>query len=98
MARQHDFEDASFANEMLPLYGRQLYEAMFKPSAPYSTTHILARNYARRTIEIALLHSPDLLTDDEQRHITPPFTHGGIREWGESEDRNAEDYQDGNAL
>ena len=97
MARQHDFEDASFANEMLPLYGRQLYEAMFKPSAPYSTTHILARNYARRTIEIALLHSPDLLTDDEQRHITPPFTHGGIREWGESEDRNAEDYQDGNA-
>ena len=60
MARQHDFEDASFANELLPLYGRQLYEAMFKPSAPYSTTHVLARDYARRTIDIALDTPPSI--------------------------------------
>ena len=96
MARQHDFEDASFANELLPLYGRQLYEAMFKPSATYSTTHVLARDYARRTIEIAQIHHPRLLTDDERQHITPPFTDGGLREWGESEDRDAGDYRGGN--
>ena len=54
---------------------------MFKPNAPHSTTHILARDYARRTIDIALIHHPDLLTDDERKYITPPFTQGGIRKW-----------------
>ena len=97
MARQHDFQDASFTRDMLPLYGRKLYEAMFKPNAPHSTTHILARDYARRTIDIALIHHPDLLTDDERKYITPPFTQGGIREWGENEDRNEDEYRDGNA-
>ena len=92
MARQHDFQDSSFTREMLPLYGRKLYETMFKPNARYSTTHILARDYARRTIDIALIHHRDLLTDDERKFITPPFTEGGIREWGESKDG----YRDGN--
>ena len=96
MARQHDFQDSSFTREMLPLYGRKLYETMFKPNARYSTTHILARDYARRTIDIALIHHPDLLTAAEKRYITPPFTEGGIREWGESEDRDAGGYRDGN--
>ena len=97
MARQRDFQDDSFTRDMLPLYGRKLYENMFKPNAPHSTTHILARDYARRTIDIALIHHTDLLTDDERRYITPPFTEGGIREWGESEDRNEGEYRDGNA-
>ena len=97
MARQYDFQDSSFTREMLPLYGRKLYETMFKPNARHSTTHILARDYARRTIEIALIHYPDLLTDDERKYITPPFTDGGIRDWGESEDKNDGEYRDGNA-
>ena len=97
MARQHDFKDSSFATEILPVYGRKLYESMFTPNAAYSTTHILTRDYARRTIDIALIHHPDLLTVDERKCITPPFTEGGIRKWGESEDRNADDYRNGNA-
>ena len=97
MARQHNFQDTSFVREILPLYGRKLYENMFKPDAPHATTHILARDYARRTIDIALIHHPDLLTDDERKYITPPFTDGGIRDWGESDDRDAGKYQDGNA-
>ena len=97
MARQHNFHDPSFTREMLPLYGRKLYETMFKPKAPHSTTHILARDYARRTIDIALIHHPDLLTDDERKYITPPFTEGGIRVWAESADRNDGEYRDGNA-
>ena len=84
MARHNNFEDDSFITEVLSLYGRQLYENMFKPNAPHATTHILARDYARRTIDIALIHNPDLLTSDERERITPPFTDGGIREWGES--------------
>ena len=87
MARQNDFEDVSFVIEVLPKYAKQLYENMFELNAPHSTTHTLARDYARRTIDIALIHHPDLLTDDERERITPPFTDGGIREWGESENK-----------
>ena len=97
MARQHDFQGDSFTREILPLYGRKLYETMFKLDAPHATTHILARDYARRTIDIALIHHPDLLTGDEQKYITPPFTQGGIRQWGESEDKDAGGYREGNA-
>ncbi len=97
MAQQNDFEDASFVKETLPLYARQLYGNMFKPDAPHSTTHILARDYARRTIDIALIHHPDLLTGDERERISPPFADGGIREWGESEDRNEGEYEKGPA-
>jgi hypothetical protein len=96
MARQYNFEDRGFAETILPVYGHKLYAAMFKPSAPYTTTHILTRDYARRTIEIALMHRPNLLTSEELGRITPPFTEGGIRKWGSSEDRNKGEYRDGN--
>ena len=97
MARQNDSEDTSFVKEVLPLYARQLYENMFKSDASHSTTHILARDYARRTIDIALIHHPNLLTDDERGRITPPFTDVGIQEWGESEDRNKGEHEKGPA-
>lgn len=97
MARQYDFKDVSFTQNFLPLYGRELYEAMFKPNAPHSTTHILARDYARRTIDIALLHHPNLLTTEEKQRITPPFQDGGIQEWGQSEDSDVKRYLGGNA-
>ena len=87
MARHNTFEDDSFLEEVLPVYGRELYENMFKPDAPHATTHILARDYAKRTIDIALIHHSDLLTEFEQERITAPFMDGGIREWGESENR-----------
>ena len=87
MARQNNFEDTSFVDEMLPVYAKKLYESMFKPDAPHATTHILARDYAKRTVDIALMHYPNLLTADEQERITPPFTDGGIRKWCESENK-----------
>ena len=44
MARQHDFQDDSFTREILPLYGRQLYETMFKPKcAAFNNPHLSAR-------------------------------------------------------
>jgi len=97
MARQYDFEDPSFAESVLPVYGRKLYDAMFKPHAPHATTHMLARDYARRTIDIALIHHPGLLTAKQRECITPPFKEGGIRKWGKSKDRDEGKYRDGNA-
>ncbi len=85
MARQHDFADPSFAEYALPKYGRFLYESMFSPAAPHGTTHILARDYARHTVEIALLHHSSLLNPEQIERVRPPFTEGGIRIWGEAE-------------
>ncbi len=97
MARQNDFDDNIFVNKMLPKYAKQLYENMFKPNATHATTHILARDYAKRTIDIALIHQPDLLTDDEKVRIKPPYTDGGIHKWGESENKNDGEYEKGPA-
>ena len=88
MAHHNSFKDCNFLEEELHVYGRDLYENMFKPNAQHATTHILARDYAKRTIDIALIHQPDLLTDEEKKHIEPPYTDGGIREWGECENKN----------
>lgn len=97
MACQHNFNDSSFNKKILPIYSLKLFEFMFKEKAPYSTKHILARDYARRTIDIALIHNPNMLTKEEQKRIGPPYVDGGIRDWGESEDKNAGEYREGNA-
>jgi hypothetical protein len=97
MARQHDWDDLSFAKGDLPQWGRALYERMFAPTSPNATTHILSRDYAHWTIEIALLHHPNLLTQEERERIQSPYQEGGIREWGESEDLDRDKYREGNA-
>jgi hypothetical protein len=97
MAKQNDFTDRSFQNELLPFIGRSLYELMFAINAPYNTTHILAKDYARNTIEIAILHHPKLLSEEEKVRIHPSFKLDEIREWGESENRDKDKYSDGNA-
>lgn len=96
MARQYDFKDNIFSKEILPIYGRKLYDLMFKENAPYSTTHILKRDYARRIIEISLIHHPTILSKKEKKRIKPPYNAGGIRNWGKSEDKDKGKYRDMN--
>ena len=70
MARQNDLEDPALAAEMLPQLARHLFDSMFAPRAPYSTTHFLARDYAWRTIALVTLLHPDLFADEEAgRHV-----------------------------
>lgn len=96
MARHYDFRDPSFKDTLLPLYGRKVYDAIFRLDAPFSTTHILSRDYARHIIEVAALHHPELLNASERPRIEPPFHDGGIRKWGKSKDRNKDQYREGN--
>jgi len=74
-----------------------LYKAMFLPSSPHGTTHVLARDYARRTILCGLQVKSDLFSKGQIKRITPPFSYGGIRKWGRSQDRDEGKYRDGNA-
>ena len=96
MACQHGFQDRDFAGDVLPVWATRLYAAMFAPDAPHATTHLLARNYARRTIEIAARHRSDVLTDEQLERTRPPYEEGGIRDWGDSEDKNEGEYRNGN--
>ncbi|MBY0379696.1 MAG: NACHT domain-containing protein [Burkholderiales bacterium] len=83
MAENNPTGSTSFQDTILPEVSKKLYQLMFRLNAPYSTTHILARDYARRIIEIGLIYHPYILTNDEILQIMPPYKHGGIREWGE---------------
>jgi hypothetical protein len=95
MALQYDFQKSEFREEILPKSARNLYESMFKPDAPHATTHILSRDYAWRLIDAALIHNPDILASAEKQRITLPFRDGGIRNWGESEERDEDKYREG---
>lgn len=94
MAKKFDVEDKYFQQELLPIMGKRLYEAMFDPKAQYSTTHIMARDYASRIIEIAKDNHPLILTDEELLFTKRPYTIGGMRSWGQY-DRDEEDEQSG---
>ncbi len=93
MAMQND---ERFISDVLIGYVRKLFELIFDKEAPFSTTHILTRDYAKHTIDIALLYKNKLLTSEEKKRIKAPFKEMGIRVWGESEDRDKNGYRGGN--
>lgn len=82
MARQNDFDDESYRKVYLPLYGRFLFDNIFSTEAKYPTIHILARDYAKRTIDIALIHYSSLLTNSEKELIKYPLKDYFHKEWG----------------
>lgn len=83
MAEHSSLKTDKFRNEILPEIGKNIHNLMFSKNAPYSTTHILARDYARGVIEICLLHHPKILSAKETARIKPPYKNGGIRKLGE---------------
>ena len=97
MARQNDYNDFAYRDTWLPKYGRFLYDSFFDEKAKYPTTHILARDYAKRTIDISLLHYPDLLNKEEQKRINYLLENFSHKEWGRSQDKDRDKYRDGNA-
>lgn len=86
-----------FRSNILPEFAKRLYKRVFAIGAPSSTTHVLSRDYARRIIEIAMLHNPGILTTYERCLIMPPYRYGGIREWKTLKDPNEQKYRNGNS-
>jgi hypothetical protein len=91
MAKHVDLTDPAFVTDTLPTYARSLYSSMFQEDALFSTTHHLMREYGSRTLEMAALHSSDRFTPQEVQRTKPPFSDGGLREWGESDVENRSD-------
>lgn len=96
MAMAFYMQEGEFNKTILPEYTKSLYKEMFATRARFSTTHLLMRDYAKRTIELALIQSPRILDSKQKKKIKSPFKSGGIRKWGESEDKNKDEYREGN--
>jgi hypothetical protein len=97
MTLHGDPANQDFTGRILPSFAVKLCQQMFEKDAPYSTTHALMRDFARHTIQIALHHSPTLLSAKQRKRVAPPFRDGGMRKWGVAEDRNKGQYREGNA-
>jgi hypothetical protein len=95
MALQFEIYKSPFSENTLPSVCQRLFELMFKKNAPYATTHYLMRDYALGIIKIALNHNTNALTTDQKQRLLEPFTDGGIRNWGESDEKNTEEYREG---
>jgi hypothetical protein len=95
MAEHNSISSTNFRNYILPNLSKKNYDLIFKENAPHSTTHILARDYARRIIEIGLVHNPSLFSAKEIKNIRPPYTFGGIRNLGELDYKDRDYSYDG---
>jgi len=73
MALQFDDSASAFRDDALPVLAHGLYDTMFAPDARARTTHILARDYAWRTLDIARRVNPHLLNPRAWRAARPPF-------------------------
>lgn len=67
--------DAVEMREALPIFAREIYQAMFAPGAIHPTWHALYRQYSLGTIAIAQMIDPTCLSVDKTAHLLPPFSH-----------------------
>lgn len=92
MAYYSSLDKTSFINTTLADYVKQLYKSIFAKDADYSTTHMLMREYAAHTIELAILNNPDLFDTNELEHCRSPYTEGKLDDWGESHHQKDRHY------
>ena len=93
MAEHTSFVSDDFRKNVLPEIGRKLYGLMFSENAPHATTHILAGDYAKRTVDICLLYHRERFTETEIQRLKKPYQNGIIEDWQECNfDHSEYDY------
>ena len=97
MALYRSESTKDFGRHVFPTYARALYEALFALNAKNGTTHALIRDYAKHTLDVALLINPKLFAEHERKRIVPPYRAGGIRRLHKGRDKNPGQYRDGNS-
>ena len=81
MAAYRDPRNPRFSKTTLPDFARKIFDLLFCADAPFRTTHVLTREYARRVIELAILHNRKLFSKVEVSRMRPPFVDGGRIAW-----------------
>jgi len=97
MARQNDQDENSYTDNILPLYARFLFDEIFSKDSKHQSTHMLLRDYAKRTIDIAVMHHANLFNQEEKEMIKYPLKAYPHRPWVTSEDLDRDKYRGGNA-
>ena len=97
MACHRNFDSNDFSEKLLKQYAQTLFSAYFAKDAPHPTSHILTRDYAKRTIELALIYYPNLLNTSEKELLEYPMKSYKHMTWGESEDLDDKNYRNGDA-
>jgi hypothetical protein len=69
-----DIDDVQMCDS-LPIVAREIYQAMFAPSAKYPTWHALYQQYCLGIVAIARMVDPACLSETEAVHLVPPFSH-----------------------
>lgn len=89
--------NASINKQRVQNFARQLYNCMFAENAQNSTPHILSRDYAARTIQLAEFIQPGSFAQLEISRTKASFPPMGIvLRWGMSNDKDEGKYRDGN--
>ncbi|MBP5977798.1 hypothetical protein HW132_35145, partial [Brasilonema sp. CT11] len=94
MAKHVDLNDTEFVKIVLPTFSRKLFDLMFAVNAQYITSHILMREYAKRIIQIAISHTPQLFSVCEQQRLIFSNIVGEYSKWEEYEGNNDIAYSD----
>jgi hypothetical protein len=68
---EHMQED--FHQGVLQTIGRSVFDTIFSECSFFKTTHLMARDYARGIVRVALFHNPDLLSSREHVLLFPPY-------------------------
>ncbi len=89
MAKKSGAGNSVCSDEVLLTYARSLFDLMLAEGAPHATTHILTRDYAAHSIEIALSIDTSILSGEEARRTSSPFSEVGLQGWNEIEDQCA---------
>ena len=92
---EHEPEQHDFVEHQLPKLGRLVFDLFFASGASAATTHILILDYVRRIVTIAAKRHPQLFTPAEIGRTKPPFPTDLRRRWGNSKDRYAGQYREG---
>ena len=79
------------------VYALRLYNRMFRGGAIESPKHALTRDYARHTMYLAQHVRPGTFGTKAMARIEAPLTRASFRKWGYREDKNRDQYRDGNA-
>lgn len=83
--------DANVKNRFRTV-GEQIFNLLFDAESGYSTSHLLSRDYAFKTLEILYSDTGYLQTIKEGFHLL------GVKDWKSSPDKNEKQYRDGNGL
>ena len=70
--------------DVLARFGRGIFDGMFAKSARFGTTHVLAREYGRRTVELAASCMEGLLTGEEAICMADAGPGAAVFSWGEN--------------